>query len=110
MHLATTSDDNIDCLMYIIETYPDLIHTTDNEGHTPLHDAAKHGSIRCLTALLEAGADFIKVDCNYNTQTHRLLVVVSIEIAIMSQDFYRQKVERRAEFPNFLLRPSSNRP
>ena len=67
LHFAVVKDDNYECAEYIIENYSHLIHTTDLNGNTPLHEAAKHGSVRCLTALLDAGSDFTQVNMSNQT-------------------------------------------
>ena len=67
LHLFVVKDDNYECAKYIIDNHSHLINTTDVHGNTPLHDAAKHGSVRCLTALLNAGSDFTQVNGDGNT-------------------------------------------
>ena len=69
--MATAKDDNYECVKYIIDNYASLIHTTDAHGNTPLHEAAKHGSVRCLTALLDAGSDFTQVNMSNQTPLDR---------------------------------------
>ena len=67
LHLAVVKNGNDECLKYIIEKHTSLIHKSDTNGNTPLHYAAELGSVRCLTALLEAGSDFTQLNMSNQT-------------------------------------------
>ncbi len=41
----------------ILASYPQLVNSTDSEGWTPLHEAARGGYVPVIRALLERGAD-----------------------------------------------------
>ena len=56
MHIATIHNQ-VECCKYIVHTFPDLLNGTADDGSTPLHYAAKHGSLESLIILLDAGSD-----------------------------------------------------
>lgn len=71
LHFAATKDKNGTLISYILTTYPILLETTDNDGHTPLHFAAFHGNYRGVELLLEAGANANAVNINGKTAAHK---------------------------------------
>lgn len=71
LHFAATKDKNGAIISYILTTYPMLLDTTDNDGHTPLHFAAFHGNYHGVELLLEAGANANAANINGKTAAHK---------------------------------------
>ena len=56
LHIAAIHNQ-AECCKYIVATFPELLNGTTADGSTPLHCAAKHGSLESLVILLDAGSD-----------------------------------------------------
>lgn len=55
--LQAIDDDDTDGIRRILEEVPSLICKTDEYEHTPLMHAASYFRVKCVRALIEAGAD-----------------------------------------------------
>lgn len=53
----SAAHNNYDKLLYYVEKYPELLSELDEDGNTPLHNAAKNASRRTLKLLLRAEVD-----------------------------------------------------
>ncbi|XP_062593371.1 ankyrin-2-like [Saccostrea cucullata] len=56
LHLCCLNS-KIDMCKYLVNTYPDLLNVTDNNGQNALHDAAWSGNVEILKFLLDKGSD-----------------------------------------------------
>lgn len=62
--------NRLDILSEILESQPDLIKFTDDDGYTALHRAAYSSSKECLVALLMSGADISATTADVWTPLH----------------------------------------
>ncbi|XP_059145680.1 ankyrin repeat domain-containing protein 53-like [Physella acuta] len=61
-----TGKRSLQCLLYLLENGADPSITND-DGVTPVHQAASEGHVQCLKILLELGAKIDGKDCRGNT-------------------------------------------
>ena len=70
LHWAAEDDSRAKLAGVIAARDPCLVHATDFDERTPLHDAAKNGSEAVARVLLAAGADKQAKDDNGDTPLH----------------------------------------
>ncbi|XP_041367962.1 ankyrin repeat domain-containing protein 53-like [Gigantopelta aegis] len=61
-----TGKRSLQCLTYLLEKKPDVV-VCNEDGITPVHQAASEGHVQCLKLLIEHGADVHARDCRDNT-------------------------------------------
>ncbi|XP_062590628.1 uncharacterized protein LOC134252223 [Saccostrea cucullata] len=70
LHLCCLND-KIDMCEFLVNTYPDLLDVTDNDGENALHDAVWGGNIDLAKFLLEEGLDIKSTRSDGKTVLHQ---------------------------------------
>ncbi|GFV09793.1 hypothetical protein TNCV_2598481 [Trichonephila clavipes] len=69
LHMAAGVIDGHKCAELIIKSGAD-VNARNEDGETPLHNAARHGQLKTVTQLLEDGAGLDSLSKNGETATH----------------------------------------
>jgi len=73
-----------ECALAILEKCGDnLIHTTNADGKTPLHIAARSGMVRVVQELVRRGGNLSARDCDGETLLFHLTSRLASELASM---------------------------
>ena len=87
LHMAAVRG-NITVLRYICDTYPDMIHDTDNNKRNAAHYAAQYGTVECLKFLIEQGINPRDKDTDGSTILHRAAIGGNITVLRYICDTY----------------------
>ncbi|KAL3873072.1 hypothetical protein ACJMK2_036231 [Sinanodonta woodiana] len=81
LHIACLSDQ-LEIVIYLLQTYPTMLHEVDNMRSTPAHCAAAIGNIAMLSYLIDCGTDPWCTTAKEETLLHRACINGMLEMSI----------------------------